>query len=98
MSDPTTPFGVAVEVTKVGGPYTVIVALAWAVRYLYQARERDKEKHDADKQALNDRIVKVLETQYSTLTVAVNTQQRQSDALAQSLINQQAIIEVMKKR
>lgn len=87
-----------IEIAKTGGPYTVILVLVYAVRHLYQARERDREKHDADKQALNDRVVKVIEAQNSALSLAVANQQRQNDALAQTMTNQHALIEAVRRR
>lgn len=99
MSDPAMPeFYTAMDMVKTGGPYSVILALVYAVKHLYQARERDREKHDTDKQALNDRIVKVIEAQNSALSLAVANQQKQNDALAQAMTNQHAIIDVVRKR
>lgn len=91
-------FNSALEILKTGGPYTVILVLLYAVRFLYLARERDREKHDTDKQALNDRVVKVIEAQNGALSLAVANQQKQNDALSQAMTNQHAIIEAVRKR
>lgn len=91
-------FQTAIDIVKTGGPYTVILVLGYAVKHLYQAREKDREKHDADKQALNDRVIKVIEAQNSALSVAVQNQQKQNDALAQAMTNQHALIDAVRKR
>ena len=52
-----------VEVLSTGGPWTLVLALAGVVKYLYQAREQDRLRYDDEKQKLNDRIIGMSEKQ-----------------------------------
>jgi len=62
------------EVLQTGGPWTLVVGLAAVVKYLYQAREQDRVRHDEEKQKLNDRIIVMAEKQNDLFDRAELTQ------------------------
>lgn len=72
-----------VDILQTGGPWTLVAALAWVTRYLYQARETDKAKHDEDKQKLNDRLISMAE--------------RQNDVFEKATQNQTLLLEAVNK-
>lgn len=84
-----------VDLLKTGGPYTIVVVLSFVVRHLYTQRDIDRKQHDAEKQALNDRIVRVIENQNAALAHAIENQHRTSEALARSVDNQQLMLEAV---
>ena len=63
-----------VEVLQTGGPWTLVLGLAYVVKYLYQAREQDRIRNDEEKQNLNDRIIGMAEKQNDLLDRADLTQ------------------------
>lgn len=62
------------EILQTGGPWTLVVGLAVVVKYLYQAREQDRVRHDEEKQNLNDRIIVMAEKQNDLFDRAELTQ------------------------
>lgn len=72
-----------VEILQSGGPWTLVLGLAYVVKYLYQAREQDRIRHDEEKQKLNDRIIKMAE--------------KQNDLLDSADLNQKLLIEALRK-
>lgn len=74
-------FQQALDAIKTGGPWTLVLALSWVVRFLYLKREADKEKHDTEKQKLNDRLLGMAE--------------KQNEVLEKATENQAAILEAM---
>ena len=84
-----------IELMKTGGPYSVILALVIVVRHLYVKQIEDKRLHDVEKQALNDRIVKVVENQNEALARAIENQHHTSEALARSVDNQQLMLQAV---
>lgn len=77
MNPPVTPEEVHswTEVLSAGGPWTLLLGALYAVRHLYLAREADRAKFDADKQALNDRLVAMATRQNEILVRATDNQQ-----------------------
>lgn len=69
------------EILQTGGPWTLVVALAVVVKYLYQAREQDRVRHDDEKQKLNDRIIKMSEKQNELFDSAELTQKLLLEAI-----------------
>lgn len=63
-----------VDVLSTGGPWTLVLGLAYVVKYLYQAREQDRIRHDDEKQKLNDRIIGMAEKQNDLFDRAEVTQ------------------------
>lgn len=86
----------AIELLKTGGPYSALAIVMWVARHLYLARESDKEKHDVEKQALNERIIKIVEGQNQALGTSIQNQQRQNEALTSALDNQRLLIDAVK--
>jgi hypothetical protein len=72
-----------VEVLQAGGPWTIVLGLAYVVKYLYQAREQDRVRHDEEKQKLNDRIIGMAE--------------KQNDLLDRADLNQKLLIEAVRR-
>lgn len=72
-----------VEILQAGGPWTLVLALAYVVKYLYQAREQDRVRHDEEKQKLNDRIIGMAE--------------KQNDLLDRADLNQKLLIEAVRR-
>lgn len=72
-----------VEILQAGGPWTLVVSLAYVVRYLYQAREQDRVRHDEEKQKLNDRIIGMAE--------------KQNDLLDRADLNQKMLLETLRR-
>jgi hypothetical protein len=72
-----------VEVLQAGGPWTLVLGLAYVVKYLYQAREQDRVRHDEEKQKLNDRIIGMAE--------------KQNDLLDRADLNQKLLIEAVRR-
>lgn len=73
-----------VDVLSTGGPWTLVLGLAYVVRYLYQAREQDRVRHDEEKQKLNDRIISMAEKQNDLFDRAEITQKLLLDAVRRS--------------
>lgn len=73
----------AVEILQAGGPWTLVVGLTYVVRYLYQAREQDRVRHDEEKQKLNDRIIGMAE--------------KQNDLLDRADLNQKLLLEALRR-
>ena len=74
---------IVVEVLQTGGPWTLVLGLAYVVKYLYQAREQDRVRHDDEKQKLNDRIIGMAE--------------KQNDLLDRADLNQKLLLEAIRK-
>lgn len=72
-----------VEILQTGGPWTLVVTLAYVVKYLYQAREQDRLRHDEEKQKLNDRIIGMAE--------------KQNDLLDRADLNQKLLLEAVRR-
>jgi hypothetical protein len=72
-----------VEILQAGGPWTLVIGLAYVVKYLYQAREQDRVRHDEEKQKLNDRIIGMAE--------------KQNDLLDRADLNQKLLIEAVRR-
>jgi hypothetical protein len=70
-----------IEVLQTGGPWTLVVSLAVVVKYLYQAREQDRLRHDEEKQKLNDRIIGMAEKQNDLFDRAELTQKLLLDVI-----------------
>jgi len=62
------------EAIQTGGPWTLLIGAGWVVRYLYQGREGDRDRHDAEKQKLNDRLIGMAEKQNEVLEKATHNQ------------------------
>ena len=62
------------DALQTGGPWTIVIFLGYAVRYLYQAREKDHTLHDVEKQKLNDRLIGMSEKQNEVLEQATANQ------------------------
>lgn len=69
------------EILQTGGPWTLVVGLSIVVKYLYQAREQDRVRHDEEKQKLNDRIIGMAEKQNDLFDRAELTQKLLLDAI-----------------
>lgn len=63
-----------VELLQTGGPWTLLVVAGWVIWKLYEKREADKVKHDAEKQHLNDRLLAMAERQNEVLEKATRNQ------------------------
>jgi|SanBayMetagenome_1026888.scaffolds.fasta_scaffold37743_3 hypothetical protein len=74
-------FKMLVDALQYGGPWTIVAGGAYIVRYLYQARERDRERNDEEKQRLNDRIIGMAEKQNDIFDRAELTQKLLLEAL-----------------
>ncbi len=72
-----------VEILQSGGPWTLVLGLAYVVKYLYQAREQDRVRHDEEKQKLNDRIIGMAE--------------KQNDLLDKADLNQKLLLEALRR-
>lgn len=73
-----------IDVLLAGGPWSITAIFGAALRYVYVARERDRAKSDAEKQALNDRIIAMAERQNEVLEQAVSNQRRIIGAMEQT--------------
>lgn len=69
------------EILQTGGPWTIVVGLSVVVKYLYQAREQDRVRHDEEKQKLNDRIISMAEKQNDLFDRAELTQKLLLEAI-----------------
>ena len=85
-----------VELLKTGGPYTLLIIAGFVIRHLHSLRDTDRIRYEAEKQALNDRIVKVVESQNEALARAIENQHRTSEVLARSVDNQQLVLEAVR--
>jgi hypothetical protein len=74
-------FKMLVDVLQYGGPWTIVAGGAYVVKHLFQAREKDRERHDAEKQKLNDRIIAMAEKQNDIFDRAELTQKLLLEAL-----------------
>lgn len=72
-----------VDILQSGGPWTLVLGLAYVVKYLYQAREQDRVRHDEEKQKLNDRIIGMAE--------------KQNDLLDKADLNQKLLLEALRR-
>ncbi len=59
---------------QTGGPWTIVLGLAFAVRHLHIARDKDREVYDEQKQKLNDRLIGMAEKQNDVLERATANQ------------------------
>jgi biopolymer transport protein ExbB/TolQ len=80
---PTT-FKDILEALQTGGPWTLLILLGWVVRYLYQAREKDRAAYDVEKQKLNDRLLGMAEKQNDVLEKATANQALLLEAVQRS--------------
>lgn len=85
-----------VDLMKTGGPYTALAVMMWVSRYLYLAREEDKKSHDIEKQALNERIIKVVEGQNAALATSIENQHLQNTSLTSALDNQRLLLDAIR--
>lgn len=72
-----------VTVMQTGGPWSLVIVLAGVIWYLYNAKEKDRVRHDDEKQRLNDRIISMAE--------------KQNDLFDRAELNQKLLIELMKR-
>jgi hypothetical protein len=70
-----------VDTLQSGGPWTIVAGSAYVIKHLFQAREKDRERHDAEKQKLNDRIIAMAEKQNDIFDRAELTQKLLLEAL-----------------
>lgn len=73
----------ATTMLQTGGPWSLVVILGGVVWYLYSAREKDRLRHDDEKQKLNDRIISMAE--------------KQNDLFDKTELNQKLLIELMRR-
>ena len=72
-----------ISVVQTGGPWSLVVILGLVVWYLHSAREKDRLRHDDEKQKLNDRIISMAE--------------KQNDLFDKAELNQKLLIELMRR-
>lgn len=87
QQNPAVDYGII----STGGPYAVIAVLIAVVKFLYtelrderKGRLADKEKHDHEKQALNDRVLSVSQTTMKAIMESNDTQMRLVNLLSTS--------------
>lgn len=75
---------------QTGGPWSLLALALWAVKFMHDKRELDRikhdderDKHDADKQRLNDRLISMAEEQNKVLEKATHNQALLLEAIAQ---------------
>lgn len=62
------------DALQTGGPWSIVMALSYVVRFLYVGRENDRDKHAEEKQKLNDRLIAMSERQNEVLERATANQ------------------------
>ncbi len=70
------------EALKTGGPWTLLAIALYAIRYLYQAREKDQALHAKEKQDLNDRMLTLIKEQTAVITQANENQRKLIEAVS----------------
>lgn len=83
MGEATSTWREILEALQTGGPWTLLLVAGWVIRYLYQGRERDRDRHDAEKQKLNDRLIGMAEKQNEVLEKATSNQALLLEAVQQ---------------
>lgn len=62
------------DALQTGGPWSIVMALSYVVRFLYVGREKDRDRHAEEKQKLNDRLIAMSERQNEVLERATANQ------------------------
>lgn len=76
-----TEIKVVAEMLRDLGPWGFCAVLMYVVRFLYVGREADRAKADAEKQALNDRLISAVEEGNTVMNAATRNQERILDAV-----------------
>lgn len=74
-------FDQALDLLMKGGFFTISLGEAWVIRYLYIEHKKENEKHAAEKQQLNDRIISNTAEQTKLLTEVNSNQKMLVEAL-----------------